>query len=235
MSVNSLGALTSLVANAECRVAIVDPAGVRADAFSDLLRALASSGLPLVIWTELSGPAIRFILQASRAVPTEVLFRGVDETDVGGLRTILRLGAVSSARALLLHRIAERLNPLPHDIRGACAVLFGRNPIPESVEAFALSTRSHPRTVQRHFLEVGLGHPIHVLQAARISRAWEPLQFRTTALDEVAELACCTSGKSLTAHFSTLVGLTPRLASRQLTLEAFVERLAKTITDPVHP
>jgi hypothetical protein len=232
VAVKSPAALTELVASGVCHMVMIDPLGVGDDSFKDLLNAVASNGLSLVIWTVLSEPTLSQILKASRAVPTKFLFRGVDDSDVGALQAILRLGATSSARALVLHGIAERVSALEHHIPGKCVALFGGNPIPESVEAFVRGTRWEARTVQRDFAEAGLCSPACLLQVARVARTWEPLQTETTTLDEVAKIAHCTSAKALAKHFASRIGLAPRQASRRMTLETFVARLVHDVAPP---
>jgi transcriptional regulator GlxA family with amidase domain len=109
--------------------------------------------------------------------------------------------------------------------------MFCGGPIPASVEAYTTGAGRTSRTVQRRFLEAGLGKPGRFLKIVRLARAWDLLQTLTTSLAEVAAICGFASEKALSAQFSLCVGAPPRRAIRRLTQEAFVAHLLSAITD----
>ena len=216
--------LLEVIAAGQCHIALVDPLGLREDSFRGLVDALTARDTGLIVWAEPNRHVVRCILLAQSVIPVEVLFQACGE-EPAILRALLRSGSSVSAAALLSNRIAAKVARLPHELQCAIVALFGGAPVPTSVESFAQVTRWHIRTVQRQLSDCGIGAPSTLLQVARTVRAWEPLAARTIALREIAAVACLSSAQALSDHFASCVGVPPRRASRNLSLEQFVTLL----------
>jgi transcriptional regulator GlxA family with amidase domain len=160
-----------------------------------------------------------------------VLLRGIDD-DAGSLRAIVRAGGATSATTMLLHRLAKPLGCLPPDLQLRCTSMLGGVAIPGSVMEFAAGGHLNTRTMQRHFLEAGLGTPSHFLRVMRVVRTWDLLKDRTTPMREVAKACGFPSEKALRTQFSMCISCPPRRAIRQLTAESFVDRLMDALTRP---
>ena len=223
MAAKSPGSLSSMIQAGDCQIVVIDPMGVRDDAFDAIAIEAKTARIPLVVWTQVTRLVIPHILCASRLAPVTLLIRDCDDQEV--LRAILHSATSLTARALMLHTIAPRLDALPRDTAVAVVTLFSSTAVPSDVEEFAIRARWHARTIERQFRAAGICSPADALRVARIARCWEPLQTNTVSLADVARFAGCNSAKDLAVQFASVVNLPPRRAIRLLTLADFVSRL----------
>lgn len=217
-----------MVERTRCLV-VVDPAGLNADAYSQLLLSVRRAGSPLVLWSaKLTTMCAARVVAASEVVPTEVLFSEFDNRS-RLLRALVRTEPAPTASALILRYLAPLSPRLHPEIRVKLVGLFGGAPVPPSSALFASQTCWGRRTVERDFRQAGIASVKRVLDAARAAAAWYWLQKLNVPLAQVASEAYFSSVRTLTAQFHDLAGLAPRQAVRNLSTHDFSERISARI------
>lgn len=227
-AVHSAAVLRSLVDRGDCALVIVDPMVVRDGVFDDVLVAVRTAGLPLVLWTALSAVSATRVVRAAAQMPVEVLLRSVDREYEWGF-AIRRLAPASTAASLALHGLAHHIACLPDLIAPACVGLWSGVRGPEAADAFASQTRLERRTVERALVRAGFRGVKPLLDAARLARTWVPLSDHTKSLNEVAIHGGWSSVKTLERQFNAQVGMSARAAARSLSTLAFAELLVGAV------
>src|SRR5213083_1776566 len=182
-------------------LAIIDPTlgGEPRAQELERLRLLFPS-LPLIIYTALTPQLAAVLLALGQRGIRHVIFVRYDDHPER-LREVLEREATGAASRRLLDQLADRLSPLPTELR--CT--------PEEVQTvgrLAARARVDRRTCERWFTRVGLPTPRHFLAAARVLYAHRLLQDPGFTIEDVAKRLGYAQVKTLQQHARTYLGLT---------------------------
>jgi AraC-like DNA-binding protein len=213
-----------------CDAIVLDPGVLSAEEFETVLSAVNASGVPMLIYTTLSGLSARRIVHAVEDAAREVVLRGSDDAPEVLQR---RLGALvaPTAPAILLSHAASRFRAFPERLQTVSVSLFGRASLPRWVNGLVKESGLARRTVDRWMHKGGISGAARLLDTARLARVWEPLVERNVAVEDVAVRCGYARMRLLTAHTRRIMGVDPTNLRNHYTRESFSARLSESLTN----
>ena len=121
---------------------------------------------------------------------------------------MLEREASGAASRRLLDQLADRLSPLPTELRWVLEEALRTPEEVQTVGRLAARARVDRRTCERWFTRVGLPTPRHFLAAARVLYAHRLLQDPGFTIEDVAVRLGYAQVKTLQQHARTYLGLT---------------------------
>lgn len=209
-------------------VIVIDPLAVREEFFEAVLGIAAETPVPLLLLTVLTPITARLIVHAIKRSATDFVIRG-GESDTSILAHLVEHATVPRASPRLLRILSDRLETLPAPIERAFVQCFSNVPSAGTVKKLTRELGIPRRTLDRIVVAAGLQSMALVIAAARLSQTWESIAVDRTSVHIVAETHGFGTVETLGRHFKRFVGLSPREAVRRLSVEEFVQRLARSI------
>jgi AraC-like DNA-binding protein len=209
---------------------IADPGLLRKDAFESVVAVAAKAGAGMMLYTQWGKASAFSVVGAARLLPVEVVFYD-SEDHPSVLKKAMRSLLASSASALLLNGIAERLQRLREPLASTCIGILGGRPIPHFAREVLTAGPGHPRTKQRWSHDAALKGISEYLRAVRLAAAWESLGSSTSTLERLAEQYGFPSARTLHDECVHFTGLAPRRAAKTLQTRAFVERVLAQVKE----
>ncbi len=213
---------------------IIDPGYGREDFVEAIVRQATGLPITLILYTDLATPTVaQRILQAACAKCVDVAIRASDGAPDAWWRRV-RLRSEGRAAAMLLHRIARRLQSLPTALQPAILKLFCGTDIPASVSDLARDANVSRQVLDRWSRRIGLRSPKAIIDAARLARYRDlrreeahphPIVLTTVGFESVRTAAeCC----------RRFTRLPLRHAIQDLSTHDFVDRVvAELASEPV--
>ena len=215
-------------------VVVVDPVAdgqTRTDVITELHREFPS--LPIVIYTMLSGPSMRAILELGRLGIEHVVLNRFDDERQRFLELLERLpGQALSDQMLRL--LAPELAKLPVTMVRAIELLFRGPARFKSAQDLSAAAGTLTRTAYRQLEIAGFHFPRLLVAAARLLRAYSLLRDPGRQIKEVAAKVGYHSQYQLTQHMRAFTGHTPRTVRTYIEPEQFVSLLAEGVRRRVH-
>ena len=189
-------------------LAVLDPtlAGEPRAQELERLRLLFPS-LPLILYTALTPQLAAVLLALGQRGIRHVIFLRYDDHPEH-LREVLEREATGAASRRLLDQLADRLSPLPTELRWVLEEALRTPEEVQTVGRLAARARVDRRTCERWFTRVGLPTPRHFLAAARVLFAHRLLQDPGFTIEDVAARLGYAQVKTLQQHARTYLGLT---------------------------
>jgi methylphosphotriester-DNA--protein-cysteine methyltransferase len=201
---------------------LIDPKAVRPEQLHAVVDAVSTTLARVLVYADVDRWGAECVLALSARVGVQCVLRGCEDERLGLARQ-LGAGFRPTASAILLHRVAERVRNLPPAIQQrAVGLLAGRRPV-TTERPFAGPARSR-RTLERWFSQAGLCSSARFVAATRLAHTWERL-VDGLPLHDVATEVGYRSPRTMMQQFRSILGVSPRRASRSLTVVSFVERL----------
>ena len=220
----------SAIGKRECDALIIDPSILASDVYERVLEAIATTAVPVLLYTPLTALGAQRVLQIEAAGPHELLLRGIDDDPLLICRKLASL-PVPTVSTMLLSRAAKRLSEFPESLRTASVALFGSGPLPRWVDELAATSGFARRTVDRWMHRTGLNGSSALLDVARLSRAWEPLAEHGRRPTEVSEELGYPRMRLFLSHARHLVHATPAEIGQRLSREEFTARLSTALLE----
>ena len=189
-------------------LAVLDPtlAGEPRAQELERLRLLFPS-LPLILYTALTPQLAAVLLALGQRGIRHVIFVRYDDHPER-LREVLEREATGAASRRLLDQLADRLSPLPTELRWMLEETLRTPEEVQTVGRLAARARVDRRTCERWFTRVGLPTPRHFLAAARVLFAHRLLQDPGFTIEDVAARLGYAQVKTLQQHARNYLGLT---------------------------
>ena len=189
-------------------LAVLDPtlAGEPRAQELERLRLLFPS-LPLILYTALTPQLAAVLLALGQRGIRQVIFVRYDDHPER-LREVLEREATGAASRRLLDQLADRLSPLPTELRWVLEEALRTPEEVQTVGRLAARARVDRRTCERWFTRVGLPTPRHFLAAARVLFAHRLLQDPGFTIEDVSARLGYAQVKTLQQHARTYLGLT---------------------------
>jgi AraC-like DNA-binding protein len=213
-----------------CDALVLDPEVLSAEDFETVLGAVNESGVPMLIYTTLSGNSARRIVTAVDGAAREILLRGSEDSPELLQRRLVALVA-PSAPAILLSHAASHFRAFPERLQTVSVSLFGRSVLPRWVNGLVKESGLARRTVDRWMHKGGIAGAARLLDTARLARVWEPLVERHIAVEDVAVRCGYARMRLLTAHTRRIMGVNPTDLHNHFTRETFSARLSASLTN----
>jgi AraC-like DNA-binding protein len=213
-----------------CDALVLDPRMLNDGDFEQVLTALNKSGVPMLMYTTLGGPAAKRIVAAVDGAARELVLRGSDDMPDVLQRRIKALTA-PTAPAMLLSKAASHFRAFPEKLQTVSVSLFGRSTLPRWVGGIVKESGLARRTVDRWMHAGGISGPGRLLDAARLARVWEPLVDRGISVEQVAQRYGYGQLRLLTAHSRRMTGVGPLELADHFTRAAFSKRLADALKE----
>src|SRR3989441_6448162 len=163
--------------------------------------------LPLILYTALTPQLAAVLLALGQRGIRHVIFVRYDDHPER-LREVLEREATGAASRRLLDQLADRLSPLPTELRWVLEEALRTPEEVQTVGRLAARARVDRRTCERWFTRVGLPTPRHFLAAARVLFAHRLLQDPGFTIEDVAARLGSAPLKTLQQHARTYLGLT---------------------------
>jgi len=163
--------------------------------------------LPLILYTALTPQLAAVLLALGKHGIRHVIFVRYDDHPER-LREVLEREASGAASRRLLDQLADRLSPLPTELRWVLEEALRTPEEVQTVGRLAARARVDRRTCERWFTRVGLPTPRHFLAAARVLYAHRLLQDPGFTIEDVAVRLGYAQVKTLQQHARTYLGLT---------------------------
>jgi AraC-like DNA-binding protein len=227
---NDWGALHAVARRTPVDVAVVDPSvggGVGAREVAELRG--RNPSLPVVVYTALSAPALKAVVELARCGVEHVVLFQFDDDPRRLLELLERLPGYALSERLLealgpaigalpaaTARALERLVKSPHRFFGA--------------QDFAAAAGISTRTLYRQLEGAGLASPRVVVQTARLLRAYAYLRDATYSAKDVAAKLGYSSPDVLVQQAREATGLTPAELRDEVGSEELVTLLAERLT-----
>jgi len=215
-----------LVRQTAADVAVVDPAAdgtIRTGEIVELTRRYPS--LPVVVYTALSAPSLRAIVElAKQGVHQVVLYRFDDDPRRFG-ELLQQQPGVALSDDLLSH-LAGPLARLPSGLARAIERMFqrpGRFLVAEDLAAAAGMPR---RTLYRTLAVTGFASPSTLVRGARLLRAYAYLRDAGHSAEDVAAKLGYSSRQLFARHVREFFGVRPTELRRNVQEAECVRRLA---------
>src|SRR5207245_1294956 len=141
--------------------------------------------LPLILYTALTPQLAAVLLALGKHGIRHVIFVRYDDQPER-LREVLEREASGAASRRLLDQLADRLSPLPTELRWVLEEALRTPEEVQTVGRLAARARVDRRTCERWFTRVGLPTPRHFLAAARVLFAHRLLQDPGFTIEDVA-------------------------------------------------
>ncbi len=189
-------------------IAVVDPL-LSGDARSqeiERLRLLFPS-LPLILYTSLTPQVAAVLLGLGQRGIRHVVFSRFDDHPER-LREVIEDEEMHAASHRLLEQIAERLAPLPKELRWVLEEALRTPDEIQTIQQVAARAGVDRGTCARWFARAGLPSPRHFLAAARVLYAHRLLQDPGFTVEDVAERLGYAQVKTLQQHARSYLGLT---------------------------
>jgi len=223
------GSFDRLVRQTAADVAVVDPAAegaVRTSEIVDLTRRYPS--LPVVVYTALSAPSLRAIVElAKQGVHQVVLYRFDDDP-----RRFAELLEQQPGVALsddLLGHLAAPLSTLPSSLARAVERMFQRPGRFAVAEDLAVAAGMPRRTLYRTLAVAGFASPSTLVRGARLLRAYAYLRDAGHSAEDVAAKLGYSSRQLFARHVREFFGVRPTDLRRSVQEADCVRRLARAL------
>src|SRR5256712_2962521 len=141
--------------------------------------------LPLILYTALTPQLAAVLLALGKHGIRHVIFVRYDDHPER-LREVLEREASGAASRRLLDQLADRLSPLPTELRWVLEEALRTPEEVRTVGRLAARGRGGPRTCQARFTRVGLPTPRHFLAAPRVLYAHPLVQDPGFTIEDVA-------------------------------------------------
>src|SRR5467141_5081476 len=219
------GETLAVIRSRPVEVAVVDPllSGEARALEIERLRLLFPS-LPLILSTALTPQLAAVLLALGKHGIRHVIFVRYDDHP-DRLREVLEREATGAASRRLLDQLADRLSPLPTELRWVLEEALRTPEEVQTVGRLAARARVDRRTCERWFTRVGLPTPRHFLAAARVLYAHRLLQDPGFTIEDVAVRLGYAQTKTLQLHARTYLGLTAGEMRLTLAPEEALERV----------
>src|SRR2546427_11738517 len=163
--------------------------------------------LPLILYTALTPQLAAVLLALGKHGIRHVIFVRYDDHPER-LREVLEREASGAASRRLLDQLADRLSPLPTELRWVLEEALRTPEEVQTVGRLAARARVDRRTCERWFTRVGLPSPRPFLSAARVLYAHRLLQDPGFTIEDVAKRLGYAQTKTLQLHARAYLGLT---------------------------
>lgn len=222
--------VASTLREKRCDAIVLDPGVLSAEEFATVLGAVHASGVPMLIYTTLSGVSARRIVDAVDGAAHEIVLRGAEDAPEVLQRRLVAIVA-PTAPAILLSHAASHFRAFPERLQTVSVSLFGRSALPRWVNGLVKESGLARRTVDRWMHKGGISGAARLLDTARLARVWEPLVERNVAVEDVAVRCGYARMRLLTAHTRRIMGVNPTDLHNHFTRETFSARLSASLTD----
>src|SRR5256885_4277678 len=155
--------------------------------------------LPLILYTALTPQLAAVLLALGKHGIRHVIFVRYDDHPER-LREVLEREASGAASRRLLDQLADRLSPLPTELRWVLEEALRTPEEVQTVGRLAARARVDRRTCERWFTRVGLPTPRHFLAAARVLYAHPLVQDPCVPVEGLAGRVWYTPGGKLEPH-----------------------------------
>ncbi|HJQ19078.1 MAG TPA: helix-turn-helix domain-containing protein [Gemmatimonadaceae bacterium] len=214
-------------------VLVVDPVAdgaSRVDVIEEVHRQFPS--LPIVIYTMLSPPSMRAIVQLGRIGLEHVVFQRFDDERQRFLEYLERMPAQMLSDQLL-ELLRPELEQLPVALVRAIEQLFRTPSRFRNTQDLSAAGGTILRTLYRQLDAAGIHSPRLLVASARLLRAYALLRDPGRQIKDVAAKVGYHSQYHLTQHMRTLTGHTPRDVRTYIEPEQFVLLLVEGIRRPL--
>ena len=187
--------------------------------------------LPLILYTALTPQLAAVLLALGQRGIRHVIFVRYDDHPER-LREVLEREATGAASRRLLDQLADRLSPLPTELRWMLEETLRTPEEVQTVGRLAARARVDRRTCERWFTRVGLPTPRHFLAAARVLYAHRLLQDPGFTIEDVAVRLGYAQVKTLQQHARTYLGLTAGEMRLSLSTDEALDLVVKRFKQP---
>jgi len=187
--------------------------------------------LPLILYTALTPQLAAVLLALGKHGIRQVIFVRYDDHPER-LREVLEREATGAASRRLLDQLADRLSPLPTELRWVLEEALRTPEEVQTVGRLAARARVDRRTCERWFTRVGLPTPRHFLAAARVLYAHRLLQDPGFTIEDVAVRLGYAQVKTLQQHARTYLGLTAGEMRLSLSPDAALDLVVRRFRQP---
>jgi len=188
--------------------------------------------LPLILYTALTPQLAAVLLALGQRGIRHVIFVRYDDHPER-LREVLEREASGAASRRLLDQLADRLSPLPTELRWVLEEALRTPEEVQTVGRLAARARVDRRTCERWFTRVGLPTPRHFLAAARVLYAHRLLQDPGFTIEDVAARLGYAQVKTLQQHARTYLGLTAGEMRLSLSTDEALDLVVRRFRQPV--
>jgi hypothetical protein len=218
--------LNAALASLETAVVVLEPLCLSDRAFDRFLTAAESSTARVLFLADMNAASARRIVQAAARQIGDVIF--ADGDDIVPLLAIKLLSVNEvPASTMVLRALSVEVSALPHPVSVHSIALFSGARVPRDVSCFARRMKVPRRSLHRELTRVGLASASNLLAVARLARTWEHVgRAQTTEASFVPE--DFPSYRGLYTQYVRLVGLPPRRAAHDISVDEFASRLARS-------
>ena len=229
---SSWDAVLAAIRSRPVELAVVDPllTGTATEREIERLRVLFPS-LPLILYTSLTPQTAAVLLALGQRGIRHVIFVRYDDHPER-LREVLEREATGAASRRLLDQLADRLSPLPTELRWVLEEALRTPEEVQTVGRLAARARVDRRTCERWFTRVGLPTPRHFLAAARVLYAHRLLQDPGFTIEDVAVRLGYAQVKTLQQHARTYLGLTAGEMRLSLSTDEALDLVVRRFRQP---
>jgi AraC-like DNA-binding protein len=168
----------------------------------------------LLLCAPFSRASARSAVIAARYAVADVFFTDLDSE---ARLLVLKLRALrpQSACGLLLHAVSQQIGSLPPAMLSAIMRLFGALPLPSTVSEIISVPTTARRTLDRQLHGAGFRSAKALLEAVRVTWAWDSLRSQDTpSISHVAFHCGYSSAHELWVHTRRLLARPPSLLAR---------------------
>ncbi len=201
---------------------VLDPVAVGPRGFLRTLRAIELSGCPVVWYSDIGAEPL--LIDAAEHGFGEFVLREHVTGGVALRRRILR-ARTGSPSALLLVDIVSQLRRMPTSLRRVWLGMFGGAPVPTTVEALARESTWPRRSLDRAVRRAGFRTPLVLLDGLRVATSWSEFAEHNRPLNRHREEMGFSTSRRAVASYKRLIGTTPRVALRDLSVRDVVARV----------
>ena len=195
-------------------VLALDPTLLRDEELESVAALGREATYSLLLCAPFSRASARCAVIAARHAVADVFFTDVDsEPQLLALK--LRALRPHSACGLLLHSVSQQVGALPPAMLSAIMRLFGALPLPSTVSEIISVPRTPRRTLDRQLHSAGFRSAKVLLEAVRVTWAWDSLRSQETrSISHVAFRCGYSSAHELWVHTRRLLARPPSLLAR---------------------
>jgi hypothetical protein len=207
------------------RVLIVDPAMLTEYQVAQIASEVNRTRSSLLLVGPLTSATARRTAIATLRTSAHLVVLDCESTDPL-LRLELHRLHNPSIRASLLNAISPTVSRLPVSLCAAVIALFGRLPLPQSVDSFVDRVGLVRRSVDRWTRRAGFRSTGLLLRSVRLAWAWELARSTTRASEQdLWEVCGYTSVRTLRTHSKALLGVASRALAHTIVEKTHIERL----------
>ena len=219
--------LVTMILAGQADALVLDPLLLDDGSLREIFAALTQMPLPVILYSRLTPPFAKLIVQFSKTTTTEVVLKDFDDNP----QELSRLFAKVAPPQVPLHLgpLGEAIARLRPSLRLNVQALFARSDSADCPNRLAADSGMTRRSLSRHLTQVGINSARLLIAGARIIRVYSRISNPRIPLREVAVMAGCSDVRSLDNQCYALVGKSAKDVRSEFTREEFVELFVRQI------